>query len=41
MGAWVCGPPAWDEAFRTVDLLLVLPMARLDRRFAGRLLRAA
>lgn len=41
MGAVVCGPPAWDPHFRTADVVLVLPMARLDQRYAGRLLRAA
>jgi len=41
MGAYVCGEPAWDDAFRTADLLLLLPMARLNERFAQRLLRAA
>jgi putative hemolysin len=41
MGAWVCGPAAWDEAFRTADLLLLLPMARMSGRLAERLLRAA
>src|SRR5262245_9117355 len=41
LGAWVCGEPAWDPAFNTADLLLLLPMARLSKRHAMRLLRAA
>jgi putative hemolysin len=41
MGAFICGPPALDTEFGTVDLLMLLPMARLDRRYAHRLLRAA
>ena len=41
MGASVCGPPAWDPAFRTADLVMVLPMHRLERRFANRFRRAA
>ncbi len=41
MGAYVCGEPAWDDAFRTADLLILLPMARLNERYAQRLLRAA
>jgi putative hemolysin len=41
MGAYVCGDPAWDDAFRTADLLVLLPMARLNERWAHRLLRAA
>ena len=41
MGAYVCGEPAWDDAFRTADLLVLLPMARLNERYAQRFLRAA
>jgi putative hemolysin len=41
MGATVCGPPAWDQAFRTADVVMVLPMHRLERRFANRFARAA
>lgn len=41
MGAFVCGPPAWDPGFGTADLLVLLPLARLRDRFARRLLRAA
>ena len=33
-GAWVCGEPAWDPDFNTADLLLLLPMARVDRRYS-------
>ena len=39
LGARVCGAPAWDPEFRTADLLLLLPMAGLDPRWARRLLR--
>jgi putative hemolysin len=41
MGAYVCGEPAWDDAFRTADLLVLLPMARLNERYAQRFVRAA
>ena len=41
LGAYVCGEPAWDAAFRTADLLLLLDMKKLDGRFADRLQRAA
>lgn len=33
-GAWICGEPAWDPDFNTADLLLLLPMARVDARYA-------
>jgi putative hemolysin len=32
-GAWVCGEPAWDPDFNTADLLLLLPMARIENRY--------
>ncbi len=41
LGALVCGEPAWDPAFNTADVLLLLPLERIDRRHAARLLRAA
>jgi len=33
-GAWVCGEPAWDPDFNTADLLLLLPMSRIDARYS-------
>jgi putative hemolysin len=33
-GAWVCGDPAWDPDFNTADLPLLMPIARLDSRYA-------
>lgn len=33
-GAYVCGEPAWDPDFNTADLLLLLPLSRLDARYA-------
>lgn len=35
-GAWVCGAPAWDPDFHCADLFLMLPMARLEGRYARR-----
>jgi putative hemolysin len=32
-GAWVCGEPAWDPDFNTADLLLLLPMSRMNPRY--------
>jgi putative hemolysin len=40
-GASVCGAPAWDEAFQTADVLMLLPMATMNARFRARLLRDA
>lgn len=33
-GAMVCGEPAWDPDFNTADLLVLLPMARAEQRYA-------
>jgi putative hemolysin len=39
LGSYVCGAPAWDPDFNTADLLIMLPIARMDVRCARRLLR--
>lgn len=36
LGAYVCGDPAWDQSFGTADLLLLLPVARMDVRWLRR-----
>ena len=33
-GAWICGEPAWDPDFDTADVLVLLPIARLNQRYA-------
>jgi putative hemolysin len=38
LGAMVCGEPAWDPDFNTADLLMLLPMAQLNRSYARRFL---
>jgi putative hemolysin len=38
LGAMVCGEPAWDPDFNTADLLMLLPMAQLNRNYARRLI---
>ncbi|MBU1236191.1 MAG: GNAT family N-acetyltransferase [Gammaproteobacteria bacterium] len=39
-GAWICGEPAWDPDFNTADLPLLLPMERLNPRYARHFLKA-
>jgi putative hemolysin len=41
LGAWICGEPAWDAVFNVADFLILLPMARLDDRYASHYRRAA
>jgi putative hemolysin len=38
LGARVCGEPSWDPDFNTADLLMMLPMERLNTAYARRLL---
>lgn len=38
LGALLCGEPAWDPDFNTADLLMLLPLAQLNRSYARRLL---
>ena len=33
-GAWICGEPAWDPDFNTADLPILMPMNRVDNRYA-------
>ncbi len=41
MGAYVCGNPAWDEQFGTADLFTLLPLDRMDGRYARRFFAGA
>jgi putative hemolysin len=34
VGAWIAGEPAWDPDFNTADLLVLLPLARIEARYA-------
>jgi putative hemolysin len=33
LGAWVCAPPAHDPEFGVADLLVLLPLERIDSRY--------
>ncbi len=39
MGAYIAGEPAWDADFNTADLFILLPVARLNERYAKHYLR--
>lgn len=41
LGAWVCGAPAWDPDFNTADLLMLLPLPRLNPRYLRRFTQQA
>jgi putative hemolysin len=40
LGAFICGEPGWDERFNTADLLMLLPLSRMDPRYARHFLGA-
>jgi putative hemolysin len=33
LGAWICGPPAYDPDFGVADFFVLLSLARLDQRY--------
>ena len=41
LGAYVCGEPAWDPDFNCADLPILLPLARMDARYARHFLAQA
>jgi putative hemolysin len=36
LGAYICGEPAWDPDFNTADLFILVPMSRLNAKYARR-----
>jgi putative hemolysin len=39
LGAYVGGEPAWDPDFNTADIFILLPMSRLNERYAKHFIR--
>lgn len=39
LGAYICGEPAWDPYFNTADMLVMLPLSRLNSRYAAHFLK--
>lgn len=39
LGAYICGAPAWDPYFNTADMLVMLPMDRINPRYATHFLK--
>ena len=39
VGSYICGAPAWDPDFNTADLLMMLPMSRIESRYARHFLK--
>ena len=41
MGAYVAGEPAWDAEFNCADLFILLPVSRINARYARHFMRQA
>ncbi len=39
LGAWVAGEPAWDPDFNCADLFILMPVARMNARYAKHFMR--
>lgn len=39
VGAYICGEPAWDPDFNTADMLVMLPLSRVNKRYADHFFR--
>jgi putative hemolysin len=39
LGAYICGEPAWDASFNTADMLVMLPLSNINRRYASHFLK--
>lgn len=39
LGAYICGEPAWDPEFNCADMLIMLPMSRINPRYAAHFLK--
>ena len=41
LGGYIGGEPAWDPDFNTADLFILLPLSRLNPRYAKHFMRQA
>lgn len=39
LGAYICGAPAWDPYFNTADMLVMLPLSRINPRYAAHFMK--
>lgn len=39
LGAYICGEPTWDPYFNTADMLVMLPLSRINPRYAAHFLK--
>ena len=39
LGAYICGAPAWDASFNTADMLVMLPLSKINQKYAAHFLK--
>jgi putative hemolysin len=39
LGAYICGEPAWDASFNTADMLVMLPLSKINGKYAAHFLK--
>ena len=39
LGAYICGAPAWDASFNTADMLVMLPISKINQKYAAHFLK--
>ena len=39
LGAYICGEPAWDASFNSADMLIMLPLLKINSRYAAHFLK--
>ncbi len=39
LGAYICGEPAWDASFNTADMLVMLPLSKINQKYAAHFLK--
>lgn len=39
LGAYICGEPHWDADFNCADLLMLMPLSRMNRRYANHFMK--
>ncbi len=39
LGAYICGEPAWDASFNSADMLVMLPLSKINSRYAAHFLK--
>ena len=39
LGAYICGEPAWDSSFNTADMMIMLPLSKINQKYSAHFLK--